>query len=258
MNLPDTKIAVTLFNLREYCKTKADLEESLSKVKDIGYQVVQVSALPNLEPQDIKESLEKHGLFCCATHENLQTLTEGFNKVVEKLKILECDFTALASPPPEFFNADGMQSFIKTMEEIGKKYAEKGLKLGFHNHHHEFQRFDGKLFLEELYDNTDPAHVYAEIDTHWVARGGQDPAKWICKVKGRMPVVHFKDLMIIDTEPHFCEVGEGNLHWDDILKACNESDVRWYVVEQDCTIGERSIFESIKISYNNLVKMGVK
>ena len=74
MKMPDSQIAVTLFNLREYCKTESDLDRTLDRVCEIGYQAVQVSAVP-LPAEVIKKQLDKHALFCCATHENIATIS---------------------------------------------------------------------------------------------------------------------------------------------------------------------------------------
>jgi sugar phosphate isomerase/epimerase len=71
-------------------------------------------------------------------------------------------------------------------------------------------------------------------------------------------VVHFKDYAILNHEPTFCEIGEGNLEWDPIIRACEDVGARWYVFEQDRPFGDRDIFDSIKITYDNLKKMGVK
>jgi sugar phosphate isomerase/epimerase len=69
-------------------------------------------------------------------------------------------------------------------------------------------------------------------------------------VKGRMGVVHLKDLEIIDYKQVFAEVGEGNLNFKAIIEACREIGVEWYVVEQDeC---RRDPFESLAISLRNL------
>ena len=73
MKAPDTQIAVTLYNLRDYCKTESDLDKTLDKVCEIGYQAVQVSGTP-LAADVIKRQLDRHNLFCCATHEGIDTL----------------------------------------------------------------------------------------------------------------------------------------------------------------------------------------
>lgn len=58
--------------------------------------------------------------------------------------------------------------------------------------------------------------------------------------------------------PRFCEIGEGNLDWKAIIEACRATNVRWYSIEQDQPFPGRDIFESVKISFNNLRAMGVK
>ena len=64
--------------------------------------------------------------------------------------------------------------------------------------------------------------------------------------------------MIGNNEPAFCEIGEGNLDWPAIIEACRETGVRWYSIEQDALFQNRDIFDSIKISFDNLKAMGVK
>ncbi|MCK5852393.1 sugar phosphate isomerase/epimerase [bacterium] len=258
MKIPDTKIAVTLFNLRDYCQTAKELDTTLGKIKDIGYQAVQISGIGPIEPAEIKKLLDKHQMYCCATHENLPNLRDNFNDIVAKMKLWECDFTALGHPGNDCWSLEGMINLAKELNEIGAKFKAESLKLGYHNHHYEFVKYSDKTFLKEIYERTDPTNLYAEIDVHWVSRGGGSPVKWIHNVAGRMPVVHFKDFVIVNNEPVFCEIGEGNLDWQAIIKACENTGVRWYSIEQDSPFGDRNIFDSIEISFNNLKAMGVE
>ena len=94
MKAPDSQIAVTLYNLRDYCQTESDLDRTLDKVCAIGYQAVQVSGTP-LAADVIRKQLDKHNLFCCATHENLQTISGDVAPLIDRLQTLGCDFTAL-------------------------------------------------------------------------------------------------------------------------------------------------------------------
>ena len=254
---PKTKIAVTLYNLRDYCKTADDLDRTLGKVRDIGYEAVQISGIGPIEPEKVAELLEKHQLYCCATHESLSNLRDHFDEVVAKMKLWNCDFTALGHPGNDYWSAEGIAELSRILEETAEKFENEGLMLGYHNHHTEFAKCaTGKIYLDEIYDRT--KKMRAEIDVHWVARGGGNPVSWIHRVAGRMPVVHFKDFAILDNEPRFCEIGEGNLEWPAIIKACEETGVRWYSIEQDSTFGDKDIFESIKISFDNLKAMGVE
>jgi len=178
--------------------------------------------------------------------------------VVSKLKLWECNFAALGHPGNDFWSREGVITLAKELDEIGAKFKNEGIKFGYHNHNCEFAKYTDKTFLEEIYNRTNPEHLYVELDVHWVTRGGGCPVKWIYNVAGRMPVIHFKDFVIVDNKPVFCEIGEGNLDWQGIIKACEETNVRWYSIEQDAPFGNRDIFESMEISYNNLKKMGVE
>ncbi len=113
--------------------------------------------------------------------------------------------------------------------------------------------------LDIIYSESDPRYLKAELDTYWIQHGGSDPAEWIRRVKDRMPVVHLKDMVITlegqNARQTMAEVGEGNLNWPAILSACQSSHVAWYAVEQD--VCQRSPFESLQISYQNLVGMGL-
>ena len=51
-----------------------------------------------------------------------------------------------------------------------------------------------------------------------------------------------------------CEVGKGNLDWDDILAACEEAGVEYALVEQDTC--ETDPFDCLKTSYEFLKQKG--
>jgi len=74
-------------------------------------------------------------------------------------------------------------------------------------------------------------------------------------MKGRLPVLHLKDMGIKDNKPIMMEVGEGNLNWEAIIKAAQDAGTKWYLVEQD--ICQRPPIESLKISLENMKKMGL-
>ena len=69
-------IAAQLYTLREFCKTPKDIAASMKKVKEIGFDVVQVSGIGPIEPQELKKILDGEGLLCCATHEPGKDIVE--------------------------------------------------------------------------------------------------------------------------------------------------------------------------------------
>ena len=127
---------------------------------------------------------------------------------------------------------------------------------GYHNHSFELEKFNGRVGLATIYEDSDPRYLKAEIDTYWIQHGGGDSAAWIDKLKGRIPLVHLKDMAVRKGNPIMAEVGEGNMNWKAILEACKRAGVEWYIVEQDTC--ERDPFESLAISLKNLHAMGIK
>jgi sugar phosphate isomerase/epimerase len=106
--------------------------------------------------------------------------------------------------------------------------------------------------MDILFSETDPEYFGFEIDTFWIQSGGANPVEWIYKVNGRMDVVHFKDMAIKEDQQIFAEIGEGNLNWDAIVKACRETGVKWYAIEQDKCL--RDPFDSLTMSLKYLGK----
>jgi sugar phosphate isomerase/epimerase len=140
--------------------------------------------------------------------------------------------------------------------DVAKKFEGSGITLGYHNHSHELARLDGKVLLQMLIEKLAPK-VWFEIDTYWITAGGGDPIQWINKVKGRIPCVHLKDMAVkLDRTQLMAEVGEGNLNWPGIIKACKEAGTEWYIVEQDNCNG-LDPFECVERSLKNLKGMGI-
>lgn len=86
--------------------------------------------------------------------------------------------------------------------------------------------------------------------------GGANPVDMIEKMGKRAVNIHFKDYTV---QPgtgsgEMCEIGEGNLNWESIIKACEKSGVKWALVEQD--VCRCDPFESLAISYKYLNNKG--
>ncbi|HBM81918.1 MAG TPA: sugar phosphate isomerase/epimerase [Clostridiaceae bacterium] len=247
-------IAAQLYTLRNYMKTPEDIKKSLERVKKIGYNAVQVSGIGPIEPERLKDITDELGLKICATHTPFERFKNDLSAVIKEHKLWGCEYVGIGSMPREYErNAAGFTKFAKEFSEIGRRLADNGLHFIYHDHKFEFEKFDGTIGLEILLNESDPDAFGFEIDTYWVQAGGANPVDWINKVKGRMKVVHLKDFAIVDDKQVFAEIGQGNLNWPEILKACRETGVKWYAVEQDTSF--RNPFDSLDMSFKYLEKL---
>jgi sugar phosphate isomerase/epimerase len=252
-----SQIAAQLYTLRDFTKTPADIARTLGRVKKIGYDAVQCSALGPIDPNELAHILKQEGLTCCATHASLERMEKEPQAVIDEHETIGCKYTAIGGYWEKGeSSAETWSQFAARFNQIVKNFAGSGLAIGYHNHSHELVKYGHSTALEILIEKLDRT-IWMEIDTYWITHGGGDPAQWIRRVAGRIPCVHLKDMGInAKREQFMAEVGEGNLNWTDILAACRSAGVQWYIVEQDTCY--RDPFESLAISLKNLQGMGVK
>ena len=249
------KVGVQLYTLRDFTKTAKETAETLKKVKEMGYNIVQVSAVG--EPKDAKELrklLDDNGLIAVSTHTGYEAIVKETEKVIEEHKILGCEAIICPGLPMELHNKEGYIKVGKDFSKVIGKIKESGLILAYHNHGIEFERYEGKMGLEILMENC--PELEAEIDTYWVQYGGGDPAYWIERFKDRVSEVHFKDMGIIRNRQVMPPIGEGNLNWERIIEACKQANVKYCLVEMDAPTIEP--FEALRISLINLKKFGLE
>lgn len=247
-------IAAQLYTLREFTKTPADIARTLARVKKLGYNGVQCSALGPIEPNELAKVLKDNELACVATHVKLDDLERDPHRVIADHQLWGCTYTAVGGFFPKEATAQTWVDFANRYNAVAARYRGSGLSVGYHNHSHELAHFDGKPALQILMEHFSK-DVWIEIDTYWITHGGGNPTQWIGRCTGKIPCIHLKDMAIkLDRTQYMAEVGEGNLNWDSILVACRAAGVEHLIVEQDTCY--RDPFESLEISLKNLKGMG--
>jgi sugar phosphate isomerase/epimerase len=154
------------------------------------------------------------------------------------------------------------EKFADQMNRAGETCRKHGVQLCYHHHSFEFDPAGGKRPFDTLIERFDPKLVHFELDTFWLKIAGQDPAAMLRRLKGRVSLVHMKDIArgtaVEYNEgkvPHeaFKEVGNGELDWPEVLKACEQAGVRHYIVEQDWWPGDP--LESLRQSITYLRRL---
>lgn len=243
-----SQLAIQLYTLRDVCKTESDLVSTLHKVRAIGYEAVQVSGIVSLPPARVAELCRDAGVVIAATHENSDDIRCQPEKVVERLKEYEVVDTAYPYPAGvEFTNAEHVDALIADLAKAAEVFAQNGCRLSYHNHAVEFVKSKGRTILQRIKEET-PETLKFELDTYWVHFGGGDVAGWCESLPGRLPVMHLKDYKFLpENYPVFSEIGEGNLDFQKIVRAAENSGCEWFVVEQDTCPGDP--FVSIEKSF---------
>ena len=225
--------------------------KTLQKLAEIGYTTIETGDFNTLDVSGWQSMCKKAGLKIACTHFLMEQQENNPEKMIEFSRILGSQY--IGCPLMRNILYAGEDDYLReaeAMNRLGKVYADYGIKFIYHNHHFEFKKFNGKYGLDILRENTDPCLVGFELDTYWIARGGESPEDYIRQFVGRVDIVHFKD---ITDDGFFAPVGEGTLDIEVIVKASIDSGAKSALVEQD--EHRKPAFECAESSFNYLSRL---
>jgi len=219
------RTGVQLWSVRKLCDK--DFLGTLKALKAMGYEGVQCGGFFGHSAKALNTIFKDHGL-----------ATAGVQMQADKIKPENLDATitfAKELGAPYLFipwfdakTADGWKKFAEQMATAAAGFKAAGLRLGYHNHQHEFRdKFDGTCKWEILYDNTS-ADVCQQMDLGHCMLAGEDPAYWLKKYPKRNPAVHVKA-----ASKATGVIGADGADWDKAFQACEADITEWYVVEAE-------------------------
>jgi len=244
-------LGAQLYTVRDFTQTENDFEETIRKVAAIGYKTVQVSGIGPVPVKNVADILKAHDITCVITHTGPARIKDETDAVIEEHNILGTDYIGIGMMPEEYRGSlEGVKRFVGDFAPAAERIRAAGKKFMYHNHDLEFEKFDGRLVMEYI---ADCSNIGFTLDTYWVQAGGADPAEWLEKLSGRVDVIHVKDMTWRNGSPYMCEVMEGNLNWQSIIKAAGAAGVKHAMVEQDDCYGADP-FDCLRTSYENWAK----
>jgi len=224
------QIALQLYTVRKLAA--ADLAGSLRAVAAAGYRSVELAGLPETAPGALARLLGEAGLRAIASHEGIQRLREDPAAVAERLDTVACPRIIVPWMPEENRRTvDDVRRFAAELGALARFFADRGIRLGYHNHAFEFAPLEGTTIWDVLLAEL-PAGVEIELDVYWASVGGRDPVAEIRATADRVRLLHMKD-RTPGPEPRDTPAGEGILAFPQIVEAGRAAGVEWYVVEQD-------------------------
>jgi len=177
--------------------------------------------------------------------------SKGFSYVV-------CPYIA----PADRGGVEVIKKLADTLNKTGERARAAGLGLCYHNHAFEFEPVAGTQdrLLDVLMKNTDPKLVGLEFDIMWSQVGGVPPVEIFNKYKGRIPLVHLKNVTQMPVQYNervpkeaFQSVGAGVIEIAPVLRAAAAAGAKHYFVEQDQTPGNP--LDSLQLSAEYLKRL---
>ena len=221
------EVGLQLYSLRE--ETEKDFCATVEKVAKMGYTGVEFAGYGGLKPAALAQLLKDNGLAAYGTHFGALPKTDAeLDAQIEMNLALGNPY--LVCPWHDMKNRDDALQLAEIMNETAAKLKPHGLRLGYHNHAHEFAKDGDDVLMDVLMENTEK-EIFAEFDVFWVAYAGYDPVEYIRRYAGRQPLMHLKEL-VADRKANV-ELGTGILDFAAIIPAGQQAGTEHFIIEQE-------------------------
>ncbi|MFC4768655.1 sugar phosphate isomerase/epimerase family protein [Effusibacillus consociatus] len=229
-----------------------DFFGTLGKIAEMGYQTVEFAGYYGIPADEMKKALDDFGLQGVSSHVAMQTLEKELIAQIKYSLTIGGKYIVIPSVGREqLTNEQEFRTLVSSIQKIGKEVRQYGLQLAYHNHAFEFEKIGGMYLLDRLLHSVSANVLQLELDLFWVKKAGLDPAMTLNSYKGRVPLIHVKDM---DREGDFTEVGRGIIDYRSVFPIARDVGVQYYFVEQD--FSRLSPLESAKLSIDYLISIG--
>jgi sugar phosphate isomerase/epimerase len=247
-------VALQVYSIRE--DAEKDFVKAMQEVKNMGYDGVELAGLYGYTPEKVRDILKEVGLVPISAHVAYQEFKNDMKKTAENYATIGCQYVAIPYLlEDQRYGSEFFEGFMADIPAIAKACHEAGIILMYHNHDFEFLKTaDGEYILDYMFRIYGKEVWQVELDTCWTKVAGEDPATYMKKYEGRLPVVHLKDYNGGDPL-EFRAVGHGVVNFVSILDQAVAGGSNWLVVEQDRHT-ENSALEDARISREYLKSLG--
>lgn len=225
--------------------------QAIEDISALGFPGIQLrsnllKSIP--DPTEVKGLLQKQHLTFVALSSggvNIETPSESdeIAKHMVNAKYAQdagCLYLQVTdNKPKRTVTADDYKKLGRLITEIGKRSADLGITVGYHNHMGSMGQAPEEV--DRILDACDPRYAKLELDIAHYVQGGGDPVKAIHKYHDRLLFLHIKD--VEDTQNQsapdgkgyrFVELGRGRVDLPATFQALQKIKFHgWAVVELD-------------------------
>ncbi|MFJ2213536.1 sugar phosphate isomerase/epimerase family protein [Streptomyces sp. NPDC101062] len=251
LTIPKDRIGIQLYSIRDKVASLG-FAVVFAELSRIGYREVEFAGYTQdtailgrqITLPEIRKLLDDNGLRAVGSHVGIGNLRANLQAELDAAQILGMPHVGTANAPSNLNTVAGYRAAADEFNVWGAAATARGLKLYQHNHAGEFA-FATDQPSVRLYDvflkNTDPRHVYLELDIYWAYVGqyrfpGFDPAAYVRNQPYRYPLFHMKDG---DANPSnangfdIVEFGAGDLPYERFIRDIGPRAAHIGIWEQD-------------------------
>jgi sugar phosphate isomerase/epimerase len=237
------EISLQLYSIHE--ETKKDFTGSVKRVGEIGFHGVEFAGYGELNSGEQKQLLTQSGLYSVGTHCGVQVFTDRFEEELQYSKAIGSKY--IICPYARLDTLEQIDELAQVLNAAAVKAAKEGIKVGYHNHDHEFIKIGDQYALDLLAEKTSE-DVVLELDVFWVAYAGVDPVEYIKKWGKRVELIHIKQ---IDHNKANVDIADGIIDMKQIKDAAKYAT--HFVLEHEEY--DKPVWDALKNDYEALVQI---
>jgi sugar phosphate isomerase/epimerase len=200
---------------------KEDLEFTLSEIKSIGINQIEVSRMP-IHAQTAMW-INQYQISVCSIQLTMHKLFNDSANIIAFAKAVNTNQVVVSVLPwwahlPRF----GMKTFIKKMHELLGIYEKEGIHVSFHHHAYEM-----KHQILSVLDHKLDKRIGFILDTYWITSSQQDPLVVYQTYSHRVRGIHLRDYL----DGHDATPGQGKVDFKKLLDHILEPV--YTVIEED-------------------------
>lgn len=222
------KFSVQLYTLRDEIQNADGLLAIFPKLRQLGFEGVELCGYHGMDPITIKTALDNAGLVATGCHTSINNFyPDKIDETIAFHKALGMSYIGVGGAGHGTVEEATKTSLI--FEWANKYGAAHGMKFFYHTHSSEFRPYEegGELCPIDILMKG----AYIEVDTLWSYTAGIDTRAFLLAHKDRVPFVHIKDGIAATHSP--CALGEGENDLITVINTVKEMGHEWIVLEND-------------------------
>ena len=214
----------------------ADAAQALRQISEMGYSTAETASYGDGKfygrtPAEFRKMAEDLGIAVTGAHiareldkNDMQGCMDWWKQACDAQAAVGGKTIVMPYFPVGSTLAD-LQDYCDYFNRVGEIANAAGLRFGYHNHSHEFNKIEGQVIEDYMIENTDPDKVFFQMDVYWTVMGQASPVDYFTKYPGRFRLLHIKDRR---------EVGQsGMVGYDAIFRNAATAGVENIIVEME-------------------------
>ncbi len=236
----NSKFGIQLYSVRS--ALEEDFRGTLQKLALMGFKNLEMAfQFGDLSPEDLASFLDDLGLNVCGIYAIFENLLDDKSHLYDYARTLGCGYVTYGLGLPELM--DDFSSCVAKSRQVCDIAKNKGLRVCYHTHEHEYDRVNGKYILDTLLE--DVPELFFEPDTAYLQRRGIHVLEYMQKYAGRIPAIHLHDTLKNGED---AEIGHGVININEVFDFARSQDNAWVLYEQ--VQSKTSELNSAQISMN--------